>query len=62
MIQNACKLLNDAIFEEKEASDFYNKLENVVNKIDRWKINEIKKEEITHREELQQILKRYCGT
>lgn len=60
MATNTCNLLKDAIIEEKEASDFYNKLEKVVNKQDGWKIHEIKKEEITHREELQQILKRYC--
>lgn len=60
MVQNTCSLLKDAIIEEKEASDFYNKLSTLVNKTDSWKIQEIKKEEITHREELQQILKRYC--
>jgi len=60
MVINTCTLLKDAIIEEKEASDFYNKLKKQVNTSDSWKIYEIQKEEITHREELQQILKRYC--
>lgn len=60
MATNTCNLLKDAIMEEKEASEFYNMLGKEVNKIDKWKINEIKKEEVTHKEELQQILKRYC--
>ena len=53
-------MLKDAIIDEKEASEFYKKLEAVVSRIDRWKIDEIKNEENTHREELQQIIKRYC--
>jgi len=53
-------MLKDAILDEKEAADFYKKLEVVVSKTDRWKIDEIKNEENTHREELQQIIKRYC--
>ncbi len=61
MTMNTCNLLKDAIVEEKEASDFYNMLGKEVNKTDKWKIDEIKKEEVTHKEELQQILKRYCN-
>ncbi len=61
MAINTCNLLKDAIIEEKEASDFYNMLEKKVNRSDGWKINEIRKEEITHREELQQIVSRYCN-
>ena len=57
---NTCQMLKDAILDEKEAADFYKKLEVVVSKTDRWKIDEIKNEENTHREELQQIIKRYC--
>jgi len=53
-------MLKDAIIDEKEAADFYKKLKDMVNKNDGWKISEIRNEENTHREELQQIIKRYC--
>lgn len=60
MVQNACNMLKEAIREEKDASEFYTNLKKLVSSSDGWKINEIRKEELTHKEELQKIVNRYC--
>ena len=58
MATELCKLLQNAIRSEIEAQQEYKKVELNIDKIDKWKIREIKSEENVHEQELKVIAKR----
>lgn len=53
-----CKMLTNAIKDEQDAQIFYKRLEEAVDKANRWKIKEIRTEENMHMQELTAIANR----
>lgn len=63
MTKDICTLLNNALKDESNAFKFYGKVENKIDKANRWIIDEIRLDEKDHHQKLTQLVQRlHCGT